>query len=101
MPAFARLSPTTSIVAVLAVVLSPLGCPAQSPAPRDTAAGEPAFDVAVIRPAASQDVMGSSRSHIWSSAADGHLKAQNVTVMALIQYAFDYTEMRIDGGPAR
>ena len=41
-----------------------------------------------------------AHSHIWSLASDGHFKAQNVTAMTLIQYAFDFAETRIDGGPA-
>lgn len=58
-----------------------------------------AFDVAVIRPTASQDVMGSSHSHIWNAATDGHIKAQNVTPLALIQYAYTLPEIRIEAAP--
>jgi uncharacterized protein (TIGR03435 family) len=56
----------------------------------------PAFDVAVIRPNPG-DTTG--HSHIWSSASDGNFKAQNVTAMELIRYAFGIPETRISGGP--
>ena len=55
------------------------------------------FDVAVIRPNPG-DLTG--HSHIWSSATDGHFKAQNVTALALIRYAYSVPETRIDGGPS-
>jgi uncharacterized protein (TIGR03435 family) len=57
----------------------------------------PGFDVAVIRPNPG-DTTG--HSHIWSSASDGNFKAQNVTAMELIRYAFGMPETRITGGPA-
>ena len=81
--------------ALLALAQSPPPSFAQSKAV-DTPA---AFDVAVIRPTASHDVMGSSHSHIWSAATDGHIRAQNVTPLALIQYAFALPEIRIEGAP--
>jgi uncharacterized protein (TIGR03435 family) len=56
----------------------------------------PEFDVAVIRPNPG-DTTG--HSHIWSSASDGNFKAQNVTALDLIRYAFGMPEMRISGGP--
>jgi uncharacterized protein (TIGR03435 family) len=88
------MSPQQSVLAAILLALAP-PCFAQS-----KAAGTPAaFDVAVIRPTTTQDVMGSSHSHIWSAATDGHLKAQNVTPLALIQYAYALPEIRIEGGP--
>jgi uncharacterized protein (TIGR03435 family) len=54
------------------------------------------FEVAAIRPNPG-DTTG--HSHIWSSPSDGHFKAQNVTAMALIQFAFAVPETRIAGGP--
>ena len=82
------------------VVSAPVRC-AQSDAAKTAAsvATSPVFDVAVIRPNPG-DPTGHAHSHIWSSASDGHFKAQNVTAMALIQYAFDVPETRIEGGPA-
>ncbi|HEY1897123.1 MAG TPA: TIGR03435 family protein [Terracidiphilus sp.] len=61
-----------------------------------TSAPSPDFDVAVIRPNPG-DTTG--HSHIWSSASDGNFKAQNVTAMELIRYAFGMLESRISGGP--
>lgn len=82
-----------SILAATFLVLTS-ACLAQTP-PADT----PAFGVAVIRPTSTQDVMGSSHSHIWSAATDGHIRAQNVTPLALIEYAYALPEMRIEGAP--
>lgn len=84
-----------AILAATLLALASAGS-AQSDPPKTP---EATFDVAVIRPN-STDVMGSSRSHIWSAATDGHIRAQNVSVLALIQYAYALPEMRIDGGPA-
>jgi uncharacterized protein (TIGR03435 family) len=64
-------------------------------APADT----PSFDVAVIRPTATPDVMGSSHSHIWSRTFDTHFKAENVSALQLIQSAYNLPELRIEGGP--
>jgi uncharacterized protein (TIGR03435 family) len=61
-----------------------------------TSNSSPAFEVAVIRPNPG-DTTG--HSHIWSSASDGNFKAQNVTTMELIRYAFGMPETRISGGP--
>jgi uncharacterized protein (TIGR03435 family) len=66
-------------------------------APGDPAANiSPAFDVAVIRPNPG-DTTG--HSHIWSSASDGNFRAQNVTPMELIRYAYGMPETRISSGP--
>ena len=75
-------------------LLALIQLPRAQPAP-----DEAAFDVAVIRPTTTRDVMGSSHSHIWSAPTDSHLKAQNVTTLMLIQNAFNVPEMRIEGGP--
>lgn len=61
-----------------------------------TSRAAPGFDVAVIRPNPGDTTR---RSHIWSSASDGNFKAQNVTVMELIRFAFGMPETRISGGP--
>jgi len=88
-------------VAIFLAVLATTVCRAQStPAQNDsggTVAGSAeVFEVAVIRPNPG-DTTG--HSHIWSSPADGHLKAQNVTAMGLIQFAYAMPETRIVGGP--
>src|SRR5580692_7371823 len=90
--------------AMFGLILTPAICRAQSAKPEEgksaSAAAAPVFDVAVIRPNPGQDTMGSSHSHIWSGPTDGHFKAQNVTALALIQWAFAMPETRIEGGPA-
>jgi uncharacterized protein (TIGR03435 family) len=90
--------------AAFAMVMTSAICGAQS-ATADAETGgtqttSPVFDVAVIRPNPGEDTPGSSRSHIWSAPTDGHFKAQNVTALALMQWAFAMSETRIDGGPA-
>ncbi len=88
--------------ATFALVLTPAVCGAQSATAGEGKSGPAAdvFDVAVIRPNPGEDRPGSSHSHIWSAPTDGHFKAQNVTALALIQWAFGMAETRIDGGPA-
>jgi uncharacterized protein (TIGR03435 family) len=88
--------------ATCALFLTPAFCRAQSAAAEKgkSASAAATFDVAVIRPNPGEDTMGSSHSHIWSAPTDGHFKAQNVTALALIQWAFALSENRIDGGPA-
>jgi uncharacterized protein (TIGR03435 family) len=91
------------LVIVMAWAVASTLCGAQSAAEAGkpaTVAAAPVFDVAVIRPNPGQDTMGSSHSHIWSAPTDGHFRAQNVTALALIQWAFARPENRIDGGPA-
>jgi uncharacterized protein (TIGR03435 family) len=89
--------------AILALLLAQVPGRAQSAAaekPKAAAEAAPVFDVAVIRLNPGEDTMGSSHWHIWSGATDGHFKAQNVTALALIEWAFALPENRIDGGPA-
>src|ERR1700676_3067297 len=91
-------------VAVCALVLTPAICRAQAATGESehpkTAVSAAGFDVAVIRANPGEDTMGSSHSHIWSAPTDGHFRAQNVTALALIQWAYAMAETRIDGGPA-
>jgi uncharacterized protein (TIGR03435 family) len=94
-------SAATSFVLTMAIPL----CCAQSQAGQTVptspegarSSALPGFDVAVIRPNPG-DTTG--HSHIWSSASDGNFKAQNVTAMELIRYAYGMAETRITGGPA-
>ncbi len=85
--------------AILVVAFSVAQGRAQSDPVQHCAAGGRAtgFEVAVIRPNPG-DTTG--HSHIWSAATDGHFKAQNVTALALIQFAYALPELRISGGPA-
>jgi uncharacterized protein (TIGR03435 family) len=73
--------------------------PAQSPAaqPQSAAPSTPVFDIAAIHvyiPEAHE------HSHIWIWPFDSHFKAQNVTLSALIHWAFDMPETRILAAPA-
>ena len=60
-------------------------------------AAPPAFDVASIRP---HTPLPHERSHIYSSSNDGNFRTMNVSLKALIQYAFDMPESRIIDAPA-
>ena len=89
---------------LIALGVGGLSCGAQSTPQQIAAAGpvgaaldgSPVFDVAVIRPNPG-DTTG--HSHIWSSPSDGHLKAQNVTALELVRFAFAVPETRVTGGP--
>ncbi|KAA6456237.1 TIGR03435 family protein [Acidobacteria bacterium AB60] len=85
------------VIAILALGLMP--SMSQTPAAALKEAGPVGFDVAVIRPTAAGDVMGSSHFHIWSAPTDSHFKAQNVTAFALIRYAYEMPEFQVEGGP--
>jgi uncharacterized protein (TIGR03435 family) len=62
----------------------------------NAAAPAPAFEVAAIH----QNVTDQSgRSHIFSSPFDGHFRAINVSLSALVRWAFEMPETRILGGP--
>jgi len=67
-----------------------------APQTATAAAPAPAFDVAAIHVYLPEPHEG---SHIWASADDGHFKALNVTLSALIHWAFDMPETRILGAP--
>lgn len=56
----------------------------------------PAFDVASIHPHTPQPHEG---NHIWSSANDGNFRTGNLTLKALIQYAFNMPQSRIVNAP--
>lgn len=57
----------------------------------------PAFDVASIRP---HTPLLHEGNHIWSSASDGNFRTQNISLKALIQFAFTMPESRIIDAPA-
>jgi uncharacterized protein (TIGR03435 family) len=67
-----------------------------TPAQAGNAAATPTFDVAAIR-INKTDKTG--HSHIVSSPSDTHFKTVNVSAKALIRYAFQIPEDRIEGGP--
>ena len=61
-----------------------------------TAPAAPAFDVAAIHLHESQP---HEHNSIWSSPSDGHFRAENISVMALIHWAWEMPETRILGAP--
>jgi uncharacterized protein (TIGR03435 family) len=86
-----------SLTLVLLAV-SAIGANAQT-APTQTiqAATPPTFDVASIHP---HTPIPHERNHIWSSSNDGNFRTSNVTLKAIIQYAFDMPESRIVDAPS-
>jgi uncharacterized protein (TIGR03435 family) len=68
-----------------------------SPAETQTASpAAPVFDVAAIHTYIPQP---HDHSHIWILPNDSHFKAQNVSLVALIHWAFDMPETRILSAP--
>jgi uncharacterized protein (TIGR03435 family) len=60
-------------------------------------ASPPVFDVAAIHLHESQP---HEHNSIWSSPFDGNFKAENISVLALIHWAYEMPETRILGAPA-
>ena len=56
------------------------------------AASQAAFDVATVR---LHDPAPHERSHIFSSDRDGNFSTQNVSLLAIVQYAFRIPDSRI------
>jgi len=57
----------------------------------------PTFDVASIRP---HTPLPHEGNHIWSSSSDGNFRTGNLSLKALIQFAFTMPESRILDAPA-
>lgn len=62
-----------------------------------TQAAAPTFDVASIHLHTPEP---HERNHIWSPSNDGNFRTSNVTLKAIIQYAFDMPQSRIVNAPA-
>src|ERR1700728_5013490 len=78
-----------------AIAAQPLN-PAAPQAPAAPAATA-TFDVAAIH----QNLIDQSgRSHIYSSPGDGQFRTVNLSLRALMQWAFEMPETRILGGPS-
>jgi uncharacterized protein (TIGR03435 family) len=92
-----RISPA-SVVAML-VVLACGHSNAQAPGGSSTpvAAPTPAFDLAAIHLHIPEP---HEHNSIWSSPFDSHFKAENMTLMGLIHWAFNMPESRILGAPS-
>ena len=86
-------TPSLTLVLLAATLTSANAQTTQTAQP----ATHPAFDVASIRP---HTPLPHERSHIWSSSSDGNFRTMNVSLKAIIQYAFDIPESRIIDAPA-
>jgi len=72
--------------------------PAQAAPPAQAAAtAAPEFDVAAIH---LHESMPHEHNSIWSSPFDGHFKAENITVLTLIHWAYEMPDSRILGAPS-
>jgi uncharacterized protein (TIGR03435 family) len=69
----------------------------QEPASANPSDATPVFDVAAIHPHISQP---HEHNSIWSSTSDGHFKAENISVLSLLHWAYEMPETRILGAPA-
>jgi uncharacterized protein (TIGR03435 family) len=70
--------------------------PQQQSAPELLAAPAPVFDVAAIHPHIPEP---HEHNSIWSSPSDGRFRAENVSVIMLIHWAYEMPETRILGAP--
>jgi len=68
----------------------------QQPAPEPSAAPAPVFDVAAIHQHIPEP---HEHNSIWSSPSDGHFRAENISVIMLIHWAYEMPEARILGAP--
>jgi uncharacterized protein (TIGR03435 family) len=89
-----RLLPAAAFLLIPATARAQTTSPASAQAALPVA---PAFDVAAIHLHESQP---HEHNSIWSSPFDGHFKAENISVMALIHWAYEMPETRILGAPA-
>jgi uncharacterized protein (TIGR03435 family) len=80
------------LIAVLLSVLARRDATAQQ-----QAAPAPVFDVAAIHPHVSEP---HEHNSIWSSPFDGRFKAENISVLTLIDWAYEMPDTRILGAPA-
>lgn len=84
-------------VAVLIVVqVKASAAQQQQSAPAPPAAPAPVFDVAAIHPHIPEP---HEHNSIWTSPSDGHFRAENVSVVMLIHWAYEMPETRILDAP--
>jgi len=92
---FPRRNPIRLLLALCPAFLISAAAPAQQPAPAQAATAPgaaPQFDVAAIHLHESQP---HEHNSIWSSPFDGHFKAENMSVVMLIQWAYEMPDTRI------
>lgn len=95
-----RIASIPLLLAVCPALLLPAAIPAQQAAPRQAASApetQPKFDVAAIHLHQSQP---HEHNSIVSSPFEGHFNAENISLVMLIQWAFEMPETRILGAPA-
>lgn len=84
-----------TLVLVAATAIGAIGQTA--PAQTTQAATPPTFDVASIHP---HTPLPHEHNQIWSSASDGNFRTSNISLKALIQYAFNMPQSRIVDAPS-
>lgn len=92
---FPRRNPIRLLLALCPAFLISAAAPAQQPAPAQAATAPgatPQFDVAAIHLHESQP---HEHNSIWSSPFDGHFKAENMSVVMLIQWAYEMPDTRV------
>ncbi len=90
-----RRNPIRLLLGLCPAFLISAVAPAQQPAPAQAATAPgaaPQFDVAAIHLHESQP---HEHNSIWSSPFDGHFKAENMSVVMLIQWAYEMPDTRI------
>jgi uncharacterized protein (TIGR03435 family) len=95
-----RIASIPLLLAVCPALLLSAAIPAQpaaSPQAASAHEAEPKFDVAAIR---LNEPLPHEHNSIWSSPFDGHFKAENISVLTLIDWAYEMPETRVLGAPA-
>lgn len=88
------LRPSLALVLLAGIAIHTNG---QTTTQATQATTSPTFDVASIHP---HTPLPHERNHIWNSSNDGNFRTSNVTLKAIIQYAFDMPQSRIVDAPA-
>jgi len=85
-----------AVAVVIAMQVKASAAPQQPSAPAPAAPTAPAFDVAAIHPHIPEP---HEHNSIWSSPSDGRFRAENVSVIMLIHWAYEMPETRILSAP--
>ena len=88
------INPRTPLLALMLLAVTTVVAGAQTASTQATA---PAFDVASIHLHTPQP---HERNQIWSASNDGNLSTSNISLKALIQFAFNMPQSRIIDAPA-
>jgi uncharacterized protein (TIGR03435 family) len=85
-----------AVAVVIVAQINASAAPQQRSAPAPAAAPAQVFDVAAIHPHIPEP---HEHNSIWSSPTDGRFRAENVSVIMLIHWAYEMPETRILGAP--